>query len=162
MVINLACDRLQNIIVFSKLKSFAAHTNSEYINFLVFSVSITSTLVGVAVTNVSAAKCSAPEITPDNFHQYVTILVGSDRTFSCVIQSYTPLSEGFPKWNKREPPLPSHTTKNGSCPTLPNATCSNLTLLDVSLSNGSGYYTITAENECGSDNFTVNVQIVGK
>ena len=59
-------------------------------------------------------------------------------------------------------PLPEHVISNTECPTLPNATCSNLTLLNVSQLDGSGYYTITAENECGSDNFTVNVEITSE
>ena len=122
-------------------------------------------VVTIAVSQVIAVDpqgntlCDPPTVTPVHFGDYVQIIVGSDHTFSCVIQSNTPLCEGFPKWGRRHSePLPNHLINNGSCPTLPNATCSNLTLLNVSQSDGSGYYTITAENECGSDNFTVNVE----
>ena len=96
-----------------------------------------------------------------NFHEHVEILVGSNRTFSCVIHSDTSLKEGYPKWARRFP-LPDHVITTGECPTLSNKTCSNLTLINVSQSDASGYYTITAENECGSDNFTVNVEVVSE
>ncbi|XP_065885346.1 uncharacterized protein [Dysidea avara] len=102
-----------------------------------------------------------PVITTVTFHEYVEILVGYNRTFSCVIRSDIPLEEGYPKWTRQyERKLPDHVITTGDCPTLSHATCSNLTLINVSQSDGSGHYTITAENECGSDNFTVNVEVV--
>ena len=108
----------------------------------------------------SSASCD-PHIEHVNFDEKVDILVGSNRTFLCVIHSDTPLKE--PSWTRQYGrSLPRHVISNGECPTSPNATCSNLTLLNVSQSDGSGYYTITAENECGSDNFTVNVEIESK
>ncbi|XP_065885350.1 uncharacterized protein [Dysidea avara] len=71
----------------------------------------------------------------------------------------TLLKEGYPKWTKPEP-FPDHVKTTGECPTLSNTACSNLTLINVSQSDGTGYYTITAENECGSNNFTVYVLVM--
>jgi len=103
-------------------------------------------------------SCDPPVITTVNFHEHVSIQVGYNRTFSCKINSYTPLREGYPNWTKPEP-FPDHVISNTKCPILSNTTCSNLTLINVSQSDGSGSYTITAENECGSVNFTVYVEI---
>ena len=98
-----------------------------------------------------------------NFHEHVEILVGYNRTFSCVIYSDIPLKEGYPKWTREfDFRLPHNVITTGECPTLSNATYTNLTLINVSQSDGSGYYTIIAENECGSDNFTVNVEVVSE
>ncbi|XP_065885351.1 uncharacterized protein [Dysidea avara] len=113
----------------------------------------------VAINSQENTTCNPPIILPVNFHLSVQITVGSDRTFSCVIHSDAPLKKGYPTWTKRES-LPHHVITTGECPTLSNTTCSNLTLINVSQSDGSGYYTIIAENECGSDNFTVNVEVV--
>jgi len=121
--------------------------------------------MGVVATRSAAqaaanVKCDAPVIKLGNFYQHVTMLVGSSRNFSSIIHSDIPLKEGYPKWTKLEP-FPDHVICNTECPTLSNTTCSNLTLIDVSQS---GYYTIIAENECGSDNFTVYVEVakIGK
>jgi len=111
----------------------------------------------------ASALCNPPVIAPVNFHEYVEVLVGSNRTFSCEIHSDTVLKEGYPKWTIQHGwQLPNHMISNTECPTLSNTTCSNLTLINVSQSDGSGYYTITAENECGSDNFTVNVEVLSE
>jgi len=98
--------------------------------------------------------------------EYAEILVGSNRTFLCAIYLGTQLKTG-PRYRKQTRNfqrflLPEHVRSiNAECPTLPNATCSNLTLINI---DRSGYYAI--ENECGSNNFTVNVhvkiEVVGK
>jgi len=155
------CNLWNMSVVFRKFWSIHAHCHWRF-HYLV--VSTATFLMGVATnfqTNISTTNCDIPVIEPDNFHQYVTVLVGSNCTFSCVIHSDTPLMDGYPKWTKLEP-FPDHVISNTKCPTLSNTTCSNLTLINVSQSDGSGYYTITAENECGSDNFTVDVLVMSK
>jgi len=120
-------------------------------------------MFGELLANPMTNPSCDPVITPINFHEYVIVLVGNNRTFSCVIQSDTPLKEGYPKWTREYGwQLPDHVISNTECPTLSNTTCSNLTLINVSQSDGSGYYTITAENECGRDNFTVYVEVLSE
>ena len=105
--------------------------------------------------------CDAPVIKPVYFHEYVEILVGSNRTFSCAIYLETQLKTGrYRKQRTRNFQrflLPEHVRSNAECPTLSNATFSNLTLINVSQLDRSGYYAI--ENECGSNNFTVIVHV---
>ena len=130
-------------------------------NICIFIAVVIAVVHIVAINSQENTTCNPPIILPVNFHLSVQITVGSDRTFSCVIHSDAPLKKGYPTWTKRES-LPHHVITTGECPTLSNTTCSNLTLINVSQSDGSGYYTIIAENECGSDNFTVNVEVVSE
>ena len=117
----------------------------------------------MAVSLLTKNLCDPPQVMPENFHQYVEALAGSNRTLSCEIYSDAPIKEGYPNWTKEFGiPLPDHVISNTECPTLSNTTCSNLTLINMSQSDGTGYYTITAENECGSDNFTVYVVVVSE
>ena len=116
-------------------------------------------------TTSETTLCSVPNITKLNFYYFVTIQSGNNRTFSCEIQSSTPL-KGVPVWRREYPQsLPKgYIVENDSCSSSADVTCivSNFTLTNVVQHQSDGNYTLTAENDCGSAAVYVDVVIWGK
>ena len=110
-------------------------------------------------------SCTQPKITPLNFHLFVSIENGTNRTLSCEIHSDTPLKLD-PVWRRHDPSyLPAkYSINSSSCSLTTNKTCvlSNLTLIDVVRGHYEGNYSVMAENDCGNETVYVYVNVMGK